>query len=279
MKLTKNICVETKYMGANVSYIITEEGLVMVDAPYKPTDALEWHKEIEGKGSVRYLINVEAHDDHFAGSFFFDTTVVAQEKTREDILATDINQMLEVIAIIDPEGRSLVDDYKINTPTICFSDRLDLYLGKHSFHLIHLPGHTRGQTAVLVPEERTVFTGDNVTYQVQGFLHTADPYSWLESIKRIEELDVDFIVPGHGEVCDKSFLKEETDYVRGCMNAVEKAIDQGWTREEAVAQISLTSPYPLDDGTEEIGPELLRISVANLYEVISQHRAPYTEIN
>ncbi len=271
MKLTNNVFVETQFSGSNVSYVVTDEGLVMIDAPHKPTNALAWRSEIENKGPIKYLINTESHDDHFAGNFFFDTTVVAQAKTREDILATDINQVLGIIAVKDPKGLHLTKDYKVNAPSVTFSNLLDIYLGRHSFHLIHLPGHTAGQTAVFVPEERIVFTGDNVTYQVQGFLHTAHPYSWLESIEHIKELDVDYIVPGHGEVCDKSYLEEQTDYVLGCINTIEKAIEQGLTKEEAAEQVSLPSPYPLDAGTEEIGPELLRISVENLYEIISRH--------
>ena len=214
------------------------------------------------------MINTESHDDHFAGNFFFDTTVVAQEKTRRAILATDINQILEVIALKDPKGSSLVDDYKINAPSISFSDHLDIYLGKHSFHLIHLPGHTPGQIAVFVPEEKTVFTGDNVTYKVQGFLHDADPYSWLDSIKSIKGMDIDYLVPGHGEVCDKSYLEEQVNYIQGCINIVEEAIDQGWTKEETMASVSLPSRHPLDSGTEQIAPQLLQMSLGNLYEII-----------
>jgi cyclase len=135
---------------------------------------------------------------------------------------------------------------------------------------MHLPGHTASQIAVFVPEERVVFTGDNVTCRVQGFLHEAAPFSWLESLKRIGELEVDYIVPGHGEVCDKSYLKEEADYIQGCVDAVRKVIDRGWTRDEAVAGVSLPSKYPLEEGSESVAPMFLKMSVANLYDRLSR---------
>jgi len=204
MQLTTNVYVETGYFGANVGYVTTEQGVVMIDTPHKPTDAVAWRREIEGKGQIRYLINTEWHKDHYTGNFFFAAPVIAHYKTREVILDVDKSQVLERIAEIDPEGLPLVTEYRVNAPSITFSERLTLHLGSHTLHLIHLPGHTAGETAVFVPKERLVFTGDNVFYRVQAFLHEADPFAWLQSLKRIGELEVDYIVPGHGEVCDKS---------------------------------------------------------------------------
>ena len=185
------------------------------------------------------------------------------------MLAADIKRIRETVAAIDPAGLRLIDKYRVNVPAITFSERLTLYLGRHSFHLIHLPGHTAGQIAVFVPEERVVFTGDNVTYRIQGFLHEADPFAWLKSLQRIGELEVDYIVPGHGEVCDKAYLEEQADYIQGCVDTIRKAIDRGWTKDEAIARVSLPCRYPLDEGTGSIAPLLLRMSVANLYDRLS----------
>ena len=75
MRLTPNIYVETGYRGANVSYVTTEQGIVMIDSPQRPTDAVAWRKQIEEKGQVRYLINTESHPDHFTGNFFFPAPI------------------------------------------------------------------------------------------------------------------------------------------------------------------------------------------------------------
>ena len=74
-----------------------------------------------------------------------------------------------------------------------------------------------------------VFTGDTVTHKLRSILLDADAVSWLESLDRIGELEVDYIVPGHGEVCDKSYLKEESKYIQDCIDAVKQAIKNGWT--------------------------------------------------
>lgn len=271
MQLTANVYIETGFLGANVGYVTTENGVVMMDTPFKPTDAVTWRKEIESKGPVRYLINIEPHIDHIVGGFFFNAPAVAHDKTREAMLAADINQIRGTIAAIDPDGLPLIDKYRVNVPSITFSERLTLYLGKHTFHLIYLPGHSAGQIAIFVPEEKVVFTGDNVTYRVLGFLHEADPFSWLESLNRIGELEVDYIVPGHGEVCDKSYLEEEAKYIRDCMDTVKKAIDQGWTKDEAIAKVALPSYYPLEDESSgSYAPQLFQMSVSNLYDLLSR---------
>lgn len=272
MQLTANVHVETGYRGANVSYVTTEQGVVMIESPQRPTDATAWRTQIEEKGQLRYLINTESHGDHFAGNFFFNVPVIAHQKTRDAILAADKNQLLERIAEIDPEGLSQVirSEYRINAPSITFSERLTLHLGSHTFHLIHLPGHTAGQTGVFVPQERVVFTGDNIFYKLQAFLHDADPFGWLQSLERLGELDVDHIVPGHGEVCDKSYLTEQASFVQEWIDTVRKAINQGWTKEEAMDRISLLDRYPMAPGNEPRGPEVQRNNVSRLYDVLSQ---------
>ena len=60
-------------------------------------------------------------------------------------------------------------------------------LHKHTFQLISLPGHTAGQTAVLIPEEKVIFTGDNIVNKKQGYLHNALASAWLESLKKLEK--------------------------------------------------------------------------------------------
>ena len=188
MQLTANVYIETGFPGANVGCVVTEDGVVLTDTPARPTDATAWRKEVESKGTVKYLINLEPHDDHYAGGFFFKAPAVAHEKTREAIQAADISHIREVVAAMDPEGLPLIENYRLNVPSVTFSERLTLYLGNHAFHLIHLPGHSAGQIGVFVPVERVVFTGVNVTYKIRGFLHDADPFSWLEPLKRFGEL-------------------------------------------------------------------------------------------
>lgn len=95
MKITENVYVETGFRGANVSYVTTESGLVMVDTPYLPTDAVGWKKEMEDKGTIKYLVNLEPHHDHCIGNFMFtDAIAIAHEMTRQAMVAMDLNEAI-----------------------------------------------------------------------------------------------------------------------------------------------------------------------------------------
>mgnify|MGYP000722280337 CR=1 FL=1 len=239
-QISANVYVETGIQGCNPGFVTTSEGVVMIDTPHKPTDAVRWREEMAARGEVRYIILTEHHADHVTTSYLFPGVVISQQGMREVLKATEqFNR--EMAKSLDPQGAQLLEGYYLKLPAITFNERLNLYLGSHTFELIHLPGHTAHQTAVYIPEERVVFTGDNVFHKVQTWFHEADPEGWLESLKRIEELDVDVIVPGHGQVCDKSYLKEQASFIREWMDAVRKAIEEGLSN-----CLLYTSPSPRD---------------------------------
>jgi cyclase len=269
MKLTSNVYVETEFRGATVGYVTTSDGVVMIESPYRPSDAVKWRKEIDSRGPVKYLVHTESHADHCAGDFLFNAPVVSQEITRKDLLTRDREQILTTLSTIDPESRALLKDFKIVLPTITFSETLNLYFGRHTFCLLHHPGHTPGQTAVFIPEEKVVFTGDNISGRVQPYFQEADPFAWLESLRKLGKLDFEYIVPGHGEICDKSFIKEESEYIQKCIDVVRNAINEGLSRDRVIAEVSLPSTYPLEAGMDKTGPILLQKSVAHLYDLLS----------
>ena len=179
-KITDNVYAETQFRGCNPGFVVTKEGVVMIDTPMIPTDAIEWRNEIDKHGSVRYLINTEPHGDHFTGNYFFDGTIVAHDGTREAIMAASVEQLKERLRQMAPDSVPLLDGFSYRPPSITLSQRLTLYVGDHSFQLIHLPGHTPYQVAVYIPEEKVIFTSDNVVYRIQGYLSQALPYEWLD---------------------------------------------------------------------------------------------------
>ena len=63
-EISKNIFVETTFYGCNPSVVVTNEGLILIDTPYLPTDALGWKDQLRDLGSVKYIINTEHHADH-----------------------------------------------------------------------------------------------------------------------------------------------------------------------------------------------------------------------
>ncbi len=268
--VTESVYAETGIRGCNPGFVVTSEGVVMIDAPQMPLDAIKWRDEIAKHGPVRYLITTEPHGDHFTGNYFFEGTVVAHEGTREAILAASAEQFKENLKQTAPENLSLMEGFGYRPPTITFSQQLTLYIGKHTFQLINLPGHTPYEVAVYIPEEKVVFTSDNVFHKVQTWLQQALPYEWLDSLKRIQEMEADVLVPGHGSLCDRSYIPEQSAFIQLWIDTVAAAIKQGMSLEEAQDSISLLDRYPMDIGLDHMAQQVQRWNVARLYEVLKK---------
>ena len=265
-QIIPNVYVETQASklplgrGCNYSFVVTSEGIVMVDTPMLPTDALQWQSVIANRGEVRYIVNTEYHIDHIAGNAFFAGTVISHQGARDMFTAPMITYggiEGNVATAMEPqeailqhyqkfalERLSRVKNYKLRIPTVTFSDRLNLYLGNFAFELIHLPGHTPYQVAVYLPREKVIFTGDNFINKWQPSLSYCYPIEWIKSLKRIEAMDVDFIVPGHGEIGDKMAVREFTAFIQEVVDTVRNAINQGMSKEEAADKISFEEQLP-----------------------------------
>src|SRR5438093_6540714 len=75
-RLSKNVWTEIYFWGCNPSFIETSDGVVMIDSPQQPIDALRWRECMDEHGPIRYLINTEWHVDHISGNAYFPSAEV-----------------------------------------------------------------------------------------------------------------------------------------------------------------------------------------------------------
>ncbi len=267
-QLTRNVFVETEIRGCNHGFVTTSDGIVMIDSPHKPSDALKLKEEIARRGGrLRYIINTEPHGDHWTGNAFFDVPVVAQEGVRRRILETDMEEHVARVATFGPDERNLLEGYKPNAPAITFKNGMKLHVGDHTFEMIHMPGHTMYQAAICVKEEGVVFTSDNIFHKVHTWLQEANPDLWLIALESLRNLKEEVFVPGHGAVCGKEYLDEQASFIQEWKAYVRGAIDQGMTKDEAVARLTgMTERYPMDVGQDGMAPMVMKRNVANLYD-------------
>src|SRR6266516_5865614 len=237
-QLTSNVFAETQIRGCNHGFVTTSDGIVMIDSPHKPSDALKLKAAIARRGQLRYIINTEPPDDHWTGNAFFDVPVIAHEGVRTRILTTDIPSHVARVAAFGPEEPKLLEGYTPNAPVMTFKNGMTLHVGDHTFQMIHMPGHTLYQAAILIKEEGVVFTSDNIFYKLQTFIQEADPDQWLEALEGLRTLDEEVFVPGHGAVCDKGYLDEQGAFIQEWKEYVKSAIDRGMTKDEAVARLT-----------------------------------------
>jgi cyclase len=267
IQVTKNVFVETGMTACNLGMLCTSEGVVMIDTPMRPTDAVKWRGEAAKKGTLRYLINTEEHADHWQGCHFFPCVLISHQETRRKLAAFPADKVKETVKRTDPEGMALMEGYRVRLADITFDKQLELHLGAHTVRLFHLPGHSSGGVAVYIPEERVVFTTDIVFHQKKSWLSESDPAEWLSSLKKIGELDIDTIVPGHGDICKKTYLEEQTRIVQGWVDVVKSAIKQGLSVQQAIEKISSPDPYPKQLGTPMTEAELNKTIIERLYSL------------
>ena len=268
-QITNNVYVETGFRGCNCSFVVTGEGVVMIDTPMVGTEAIKWRDEIARHGQLRYLINSEPHMDHIAGNYYFGGTVVGHEGTRAAILDAKVDELKNMLKNLSPDNTTIMEGFHFRPSTITLSQRLTLYLGKHTFHLINMPGHSPYQVAIYVPEERVVFTSDNVTGGMP-FFRQAIPDQWQESLKRLQQLDVDTLVPGHGPVCDKSYIPKMSATIQTWLDTVTTAINKGMSLEETQNSAAVKFAAPATDMLRT--KEMLRMNVAALYEKLKKNK-------
>jgi cyclase len=142
-----------------------------------------------------------------------------------------------------------------------------LFVGEHTLKLMHLPGHTASETAVFIPEEKAVFTGDNIFNKTPTFMHEALPNEWLDSLEQLKGLDVEYYIPGHGDVCGRDYLDEQTSVVKEWIDAVRNALNNGWSVEEAQERISFLDRYAIEEEMRERVGEMEKVGIANVYEL------------
>jgi cyclase len=281
-KVTQNVFAETRIRGCNPGYVVTSEGVVVIDTPQLPTHATTMREEAEKHGPIRYLINTEHHVDHIFGNYFFRGAgiVISHVEVYKEFMAVTPSidpyaYAKEAIPTDDPEGASIFPDEKTyfanpNKPTITFDGNLTLIVGGHTFKLISTPGHSKGQIAVYVPEEGVVFTGDTIFNECQTWFYEADPDAWLASLKLIGSLDVRYIVPGHGPVCTKKYIQVQSAFIREWVTAVSVGIAKGWSKEECIKNISFLGRFPVDIGQEYMGPRVQELNVTALYDYLTR---------
>lgn len=280
--LTPNVYTETKIRGCNPSIVFTSEGSVFIDTAQWLSTLLEMRAFAKERGPIKYLINTEGHIDHIFGNHWFagESIVIGHEKL-DEIFWTVADEKdcydysVDVLERQDKAALPLMpsrEEYIVNPPQITYSDHMTLTLGDTKFELYYTPGHSTSQTCVYVPKERAAFVGDTLFVDCQTWLHSADIGCLLKTLDFLETLNVDFFVPGHGPVCDKSYIAKQRSFIYEWIDAVGKGIAKGWDMDTCVRNISFADRYPMDIGQPESMEYVQRTNVIRCYKYLTNQQ-------
>jgi glyoxylase-like metal-dependent hydrolase (beta-lactamase superfamily II) len=124
-------------------------------------------------------------------------------------------------------------------PTLTYGDKLTLYHGGREFRIMHFVGNTAGDSALYLPKEKVLLTGDLLVYPVP-YCAGSHPAAWIESLKALSRIDAKVIVPGHGQVQhDMNYLNLVIESLQSIVDQVHEALRRGMSLEETKKFVNL----------------------------------------
>lgn len=208
---------------------------------------------------VSYVINTHWHSDHTSGNQLFTpkAQIISTSTTREIMATFGKNRIDQQLSNPEPIYKAIDEleekiqqetDEKLKMemqwenasdreymktlpnlvytlPTITFDQQMSIYGSDRTVQLItYGGGHTQSDTFVYLPEEKIAVMGDLVLSKHHPVMIHANPQEWLNILKRVELLDVDTIIPGHGEVCSMKELHEVKGYIKDIVALVAETV-------------------------------------------------------
>jgi glyoxylase-like metal-dependent hydrolase (beta-lactamase superfamily II) len=136
--------------GGNAGFVVGDEGIAVIDTFEDPGAARELLAAIRKISTlpIRFVINTHYHLDHVNGNTVFANAgamVVAHRNVRAWMRTENMKWWGDAIT---PADKARVQSLKL--PDIIYDDRIDLYLGNRLLEVRFLPGHTGGDSVVLV---------------------------------------------------------------------------------------------------------------------------------
>lgn len=213
-------------VDSNSTAIVTKEGVVIIDTRVSPIEANKLLAAIRQLTDqpVRYVINTHYHGDHTLGNQVFKDTavIIAHKNVRASLGDENGRKHLDFFKTRNLPG---LDEVRITLPNIVYEDKLELVTGGTRLRLIHIGrGHTDGDTAVFLPERRTLIAGDLISNKVIPYLADAYVDDWIVFLSELEKFDAEIIVGGHGDVGDKPMLIHMKHYLMDLRNNVESQL-------------------------------------------------------
>lgn len=198
----------------NAGFIAGEEDTLVIDAGGNALAAQTVHGYAAAvrPNNRLILLNTEKHFDHIAGNCVFrdlGVEIWAHPDCfrSEEAFRAEMAEMNAGIA--NPARRAAGEASAFFTGTRLVGATREagegtvFHLGGVKVQVLATPGHTTANLSVWVASERVLYCGDTM---VNGYLPNLDAggvddwMQWVESLNRIDGLNPEIIVPGHGQI-------------------------------------------------------------------------------
>ena len=214
---------------------IKDNSALLIDAGHFPKKSAGLKGILEKKLGCRIevLFNTHYHSDHTFGNQSFDCPIISSEECKNIMqknLSThwrpeEIRKAMEE----DPELKQEWKDLKITLPTKTFQDKLSYNFEGISVIFQKLGGHTKGSSIAHFLDYKVLFSGDILfgdCYPTQLSIDPS-PFELVKTLRKISQMNVETIVPGHGTTCDKLMVRKLTEYWQCLLSECQKLVGNG----------------------------------------------------
>ncbi len=187
----------------NTGIIIGDDCVLVADTQATPAMAADVIRRIRTVTDkpIKYVVLTHYHAVRVLGASAYGAQqIVSSEDTRDLIVergeqdkASEIGRFPRLFQNVEsvPSG--------MTWPTMTFSGRMTLWLGKLEVQLLQLGrGHTKGDTVVWLPAERTLLSGDLVEFDATPYAGDAYFSDWPQTLSNVAALKPLALVPGRG---------------------------------------------------------------------------------
>jgi len=187
----------------NTGIVVGDDAVMVIDTQATPKMAegvVERVRSVTDK-PIKYVVLSNYHAVRVLGASAYGAEhVICSEATRELIVERGAQDYKSEVQRFPRLFQAVETIPGLTWPTMTFSDRLTIGLGKLHVDIVHAGrGHTKGDTIVWLPEERTLFSGDLVEYGATPDAGDAHYKDWPHTLQKLRELNPLALVPGRGD--------------------------------------------------------------------------------
>lgn len=257
----------------------------LYDLPLTERMLSEMRTAVPAAARIDTLVNTHANGDHCYGNQLVGgARIVASERTASEMPELPPAAMAALVEHAPGMGElgafflrcfGAFDfaGIELRLPDETFSGELTLRVGGREVRLIEVgPAHTRGDTLVLLPAERVLYSGDILFAGAHPIVWAGPVSNWIAACDRILALDIDVIVPGHGPLAEKGAVRELRAYFQYLYEQARLRHAQGMTPLQAARSIAL------DRWAQWGEAERLVVNIATIYSELSPSEEPLTPL-
>jgi glyoxylase-like metal-dependent hydrolase (beta-lactamase superfamily II) len=229
------------YGDENVGLIGSGAGLLVVDTRATEVHAEELIADIRRVSTepIVGVVNTHGHWDHVFGNAAFGDVPIYGHRSCPGFMAATAEAMRRRLMTTEPFNamEDALRAVRITPPDQLVDAEKVVSVGDREVRLHHLGrGHTGGDLVVEIPDCSVVFVGDLVKENGPPGYRDSYPLEWPQTMQRVIGLVDGPVVPGHGDLTDRSFTELFTDRLGAVAQLVLAVTSGELSPDQAAAQ-------------------------------------------